>query len=338
MSVNSRDAGMAPDSCPANSGRTYAIITASIPSNTPPIKKFLPKVVPIFFQETSLMLVSLYTSKYFRCNGLFPFLVLLESMFQRQKELKDFDQEKISGEIAVVLGVGGIGTNVSIGLCRLGLQRMVLIDKDIVEAHNLNRQQLYAVADVGKKKVEAARDALLHHHNLCTEIEAYHMDALSEWGAVVKLCKEATVVFNTIDHGDKWDYAVGALCHALQIPCFLGGTEPWYGHLMSTFCQIPNEPCYACVHDLPSPPLDAKKILDYTDISFLPADPQPDQGGSTTYSACMCSQLLLSQYGTHRMQQDGYVLKHSIIVRLINMEMDTFINEKKVNCTICGSC
>jgi len=256
-------------------------------------------------------------------------------MFQRQKELKDFDQEKIDNQTALVLGVGGIGTNVSIGLCRMGIRRLILIDKDIVEVHNLNRQQLYSREDVGKKKVEAARESLARNHNLCTEIEVYHLDALSEWSTIVKLCQESTVVFNTIDHGDKWDYAVGALCHALSLPCFLGGTEPWYGHLMSTFCQIPNEPCYACVHDLPSPPLDASKILEYTDISFLPADPQPEQGGSTSYSACMCSQILLAQYGTYLMQQDGYVLKHSTIVRLINFEMETFINEKKSDCWIC---
>ncbi len=256
--------------------------------------------------------------------------------FQRQKELRDFDQNKLSTQRVLVLGVGGIGTNVAIGLCRLGIQHMVLVDKDVVEAHNLNRQQLYSIADVGKQKVMAAKETLVQQHNLCTEIEAYHMDALKEWGAIVKLATDCTCVFNTIDHGDKWDYCVGALCHQLGIPVYLGGTEPWYGHLLSTFAQVPTGPCYACAHHLIVPPIDPKKVLEYTDISHLPPDPQPDVGGSTTYSASACSQIMLAQFGTNLMQQNGHVLKHTIILRLINMEMDSFVCQKEPHCTICG--
>ncbi len=256
--------------------------------------------------------------------------------FTRQEQLKDFYQDRLSNETVLVLGVGGIGANVAIGLCRLGVRRVILVDKDVVEDHNLNRQHLYGVADVGKKKVEAAAAQLKGHHSLVTQVDAFHVDALVHWGTVVNLARQSTCVFNTIDHGDKWDYAVGALCNALNVPVFLGGTEPWYGHLMSTFAQVPGGPCYACAHDFTRPPLDPKKILTYTDISFLPADPQPEMGGSTTYSASMCSQIMLSQYGTYRMQQDGWVLKHTIIVRLVNMEMDTFVCEPNDRCTICA--
>ncbi len=256
--------------------------------------------------------------------------------FQRQQELKDFEQEKLSNQTVLVLGVGGIGSNIAIGLCRLGVKQIMLVDKDTVEAHNLNRQQIYSTKDIGEKKVEAARRNLTKQHNLCTNIEAYHIDALTNWATIVQLARAATCVFNTIDHGDKWDYCVGALGHLRQIPVFLGGTEPWYGHLMSTFVQVPDGPCYACAHDMP-PPVDPKRIMEYADISHLPADPQPEKGGSTTYSAGVCAQILLAQFGTHLMQQDGYVLKHTTILRLINMEMDTFVCAKNVSCSICGT-
>jgi len=256
--------------------------------------------------------------------------------FTRQEQLKGFHQDLLSGETVLVLGVGGIGSNIAIGLCRMGVKRILLVDKDVVEDHNLNRQQLYAIPDIGQNKVEAAKKRLDEQHNLCTQVDAFHMDALVHWDTVVQLARGSTCVFNTIDHGDKWDYAVGALCHELQICVFLGGTEPWYGHLLSTFAQVPNGPCYACAHDLPAAPLDPKKVMTYTDISFLPPDPQPEIGGSTTYSASMCSQVMLSQYGTYRMQQEGWVLKHTVIVRLINLEMDTFVCEKNDRCTICA--
>lgn len=259
------------------------------------------------------------------------------SYFTRQEQLKDFKQDRLSDKTILVLGVGGIGTNIAIGLCRLGVRRIILVDKDIVEDHNLNRQHLYNVKDIGKKKVEAAADALALTHSLVTQVDTFHLDALVHWHKIVELARASHCVFNTIDHGDKWDYAVGALCVALRIPVFLGGTEPWYGHLISTFAQIPDGPCYSCMHDFNHPPLDAKKILEYTDISFLPADPQPDAGGSTTYSASMCAQIILAQYGTWLMKQDGHVMKHCIIARLINMEMDTFVCEKKQDCTVCSA-
>ena len=257
-------------------------------------------------------------------------------MFRRQEELKDFDQEKLTDEIVLVLGVGGIGTNVAIGLVRLGVKRIILVDKDIVEDHNLNRQQLYSREDIGKNKVEAAKACLEARHNIRTQIDAHHMDALVNWKTIVALAREATVVFNTIDHGDKFDVCVGALCHKLRIPMMLGGTEPFYGHLFSTFCQYVDGPCYSCVHDYNEPPLDVSKIEEYDDISFVPHDNHPDVGGSTTYSASMCSQMLLSQYVTNRMRQDGFVQRHTVIMSLINLDLTTFVNEKSLTCMVCS--
>jgi molybdopterin/thiamine biosynthesis adenylyltransferase len=49
--------------------------------------------------------------------------------------------------------VGGLGTNVALGLCRLGVQKIFLVDKDVVDAHNLNRQILFSKEDVGVPKV-----------------------------------------------------------------------------------------------------------------------------------------------------------------------------------------
>ena len=257
-------------------------------------------------------------------------------MFRRQEELKDFDQNKLSDETVLVLGVGGIGTNVAIGLVRLGVKRVILIDKDIIEDHNLNRQQLYSKEDIGKKKVEIAKEKLEACHNICTQIDFYHLDALVSWQTIVGLARESTVVFNTIDYGDMFDVCVGALCHKLQIPMFLGGTEPFYGHLFSTFCQYIDGPCYSCVHDYKEPPLDVTKIESYDDISFIPQDVHPEIGGSTTYSASMCSQLLLSQYTTNRMRQDGFQQKHTCIMSLINLELTTFVNSKSQTCIVCS--
>lgn len=53
----------------------------------------------------------------------------------------------------LVLGVGGLGSIVTINMLRLGVGKLFLVDFDVVDIHNLNRQLLFSHADVGKPKV-----------------------------------------------------------------------------------------------------------------------------------------------------------------------------------------
>ena len=55
---------------------------------------------------------------------------------------------------------------------RLGVADVVLLDCDVVAASNLNRQVLFSCADVGRRKVDAAKDAL-QHHNIATSMAVY---------------------------------------------------------------------------------------------------------------------------------------------------------------------
>jgi molybdopterin/thiamine biosynthesis adenylyltransferase len=55
---------------------------------------------------------------------------------------------------ALVLGCGGLGNGVAMGLCRLGVRKLILVDMDDVEATNLNRQILFTKDVVGMRKVD----------------------------------------------------------------------------------------------------------------------------------------------------------------------------------------
>ena len=97
---------------------------------------------------------------------------------------------------------------------RLGLKRLYLVDMDVVDVSNLNRQVLYAREDVGRRKVDAAIDGLARH-NLHTELVPVHLDAARHWGKVVEMARQSTVIFNAIDYGEYFDYAVTSLCVSL---------------------------------------------------------------------------------------------------------------------------
>ena len=67
-------------------------------------------------------------------------------------------QERLRSSRVTVLGVGGLGSYVALALGAAGVGSLLLVDDDVVEEHNLNRQVLYTSADVGTSKVLAARD------------------------------------------------------------------------------------------------------------------------------------------------------------------------------------
>jgi hypothetical protein len=72
----------------------------------------------------------------------------------------DYLRRLIDADV-VVLGTGGLGSWMIYNLLCMGVGRLRLIDGDAVEASNLNRSILYAEADIGRRKVDAARDAIL---------------------------------------------------------------------------------------------------------------------------------------------------------------------------------
>ena len=218
--------------------------------------------------------------------------------FQRQEELKGWDQEIVSNLNCLVLGVGGIGATVSMDLCRLGVKKIILVDMDVVEYHNLNRQILFNHNSIGKSKVEESKDILNQIHNVSeTEIEIYNFDVLKNWKRVIELIKESDVVFNSIDPGDYFDFAVCKIADKYDKLLILGGTEPFYGHTISYFMQGLDEedPRYWDCHDLKDTHrLEIDVLETYDDIDFIPRDSHPEKGGSTTYSAGTCSHIMVS--------------------------------------------
>jgi len=77
--------------------------------------------------------------------------------------------EKLKKAKVCILGLGGLGSNVAVLLARAGIGSLKLVDFDIVEASNLNRQQ-YRISHIGMKKTEAIR-TIIKEINPFVEIE-----------------------------------------------------------------------------------------------------------------------------------------------------------------------
>jgi molybdopterin/thiamine biosynthesis adenylyltransferase len=90
----------------------------------------------------------------------------------RQKRIDGFDQDVFSKSRVLCIGAGGINSQIAPTLVRKGIGRITLLDDDIVEPSNLNRQRFYA-KDVGENKAIALAQNLQPECIMGTEIRAY---------------------------------------------------------------------------------------------------------------------------------------------------------------------
>ncbi len=168
--------------------------------------------------------------------------------YHRQQLLPEIGrqgQARIGRGTVAVVGVGALGCVSADLLCRAGVGRLILIDRDIVEPTNLQRQTLYTEADAsaGTAKARAAQHRL-SQVNSAVHIEAHAAD-LSPENAEDLLDPADLIVDGTDNFETRYllnDFAVDA-----EIPLVLGGGVATRGTVMPI---IPHRgPCLRCVHD-----------------------------------------------------------------------------------------
>jgi len=168
---------------------------------------------------------------------------------------------------------------VSFALARLGIKKMVLMDYDRVDMSNLNRQILFSKESVGLPKVDAAALGLKAHLIGHTSVETYNFDVKSNWPKVVELAKKCTVIFNNIDIGHYFDFAVLSLGKSLEIPVAAGSSyartwvvEYFNGNKSSSSFSYINKDGDLGVYNKLMP----AQIQDAQDLSFVPNDNNPN--------------------------------------------------------------
>jgi adenylyltransferase/sulfurtransferase len=150
----------------------------------------------------------------------------------------------------LVIGAGGLGCP---ALYALGASAHTLsiVDDDVVELSNLNRQILHRSADVGRKKVESARDALFDRWPSATvEIECVRVDL----GNVERILGGAEVVLDCTDSFES-KFLINDAAVRLGVPLVHGAATRFFGQLMSV---IGDSACYRCLFEGPPKPEHAR--------------------------------------------------------------------------------
>jgi molybdopterin/thiamine biosynthesis adenylyltransferase len=152
-------------------------------------------------------------------------------------------QQRILAGRALIIGVGGLGSPAALYLATAGIGQLTLVDHDVVDLTNLQRQIAHCEARVGQPKVESARQALLAINS------SLQITALAERADGVRLhalVAEADVVLDCSDNFATRQ-ALNAACVRHRVPLVSGAAIRFDGQLAVYDPRQAQSPCYACV-------------------------------------------------------------------------------------------
>jgi adenylyltransferase/sulfurtransferase len=167
-----------------------------------------------------------------------------KEIYSRMLALRDFSEDDlraIEGTTITVVGAGGLGSPALRLLTALGFGKIRIIDHDIVELSNLQRQTIYTYADIGLPKVEAAVTNLAKY-NPFVEFEPIGMSINKD--NALELIEGSDILLDGLDSMSA-RRALNAASYSLKIPYIYAGAVEYYANL-STF--IPDETgCLYCL-------------------------------------------------------------------------------------------
>src|SRR5262249_5723390 len=134
----------------------------------------------------------------------------------------------------------------ALALAESGVRTIGICDPDVVDVSNLHRQLLHGEADVGRKKVDSARDAI---HRIAPDCEVvpparrFAADMLSHFDIIVEGSDSPETKFEVSD-----------ACVRAKNSCVIGGALRWSGQLLAWCPDADDAGCYRCLFEAPPPP------------------------------------------------------------------------------------
>lgn len=167
--------------------------------------------------------------------------------YSRQILLPQFGieaQERLLNSHVLIIGAGGLGSPAAMYLAAAGIGSISIVDDDEVDLSNLQRQILHRFSDLGRPKVESARDTLVSiNPDLQLTPLAIRLDAdnLAQQLAGIDLVLDCSDNFTT-------RFAVNDACTRHGIPLVSGAAIRFEGQLSLFDARDPCSPCYRCLY------------------------------------------------------------------------------------------
>ena len=225
-------------------------------------------------------------------------------------------QLKLKRARALIVGAGGLGSPVALYLAAAGVGRIGLVDFDAVDATNLQRQVLYSTSDVGRPKLQAAKERL-NALNPGVEV-SLHEGRLSAGNALAVLKGYDLVIDGTDNFPTR--YLVNDACALLGLPNVYGSIFRFEGQVSVFWAK--QGPCYRCLYPEPPPPGLVPSCAEGGVLGVLP-------GIIGTLQAMEAVKLILGA--------GEPLIGKLILFDALAAEFRTLSMRKDPNCPLCGS-
>jgi molybdopterin/thiamine biosynthesis adenylyltransferase/rhodanese-related sulfurtransferase/molybdopterin converting factor small subunit len=224
-------------------------------------------------------------------------------------------QRRLKRSAVLVIGTGGLGSPVALYLAAAGVGRIGLVDYDVVDASNLQRQVIHGTARVGALKVESARERLLDL-NPGIAVDVYNEPFTS--ANAMEIAAGYDVVIDGTDNFPT-RYLTNDVCVLLGKPNVYGSIFRFDGQVSVFYAK--EGPCYRCLFPEPPPPGLVPSCAEGGVLGVLP-------GTIGTLQATEALKLLLG-IGTP-------LIGRLLLYNALEMSFTTVRLRKDPACRICG--
>ena len=225
-------------------------------------------------------------------------------------------QRRIKAARVLLVGAGGLGSPAALYLAAAGVGTLGLVDFDVVDISNLQRQVLHGTSDVGRPKLESAR-ARIHDLNPHVNVET-HETRLTSNNALDILDAYDIVVDGTDNFATR--YLTNDACVLLGKPNVFGSIFRFDGQ--ASVFATPDGPCYRCLFPTPPPPGQVPSCAEGGVLGVLP-------GLVGTIQATETLKLILGA--------GEPLVGRLLLIDALNMRFHTVSVQRDPTCPACGT-
>jgi adenylyltransferase/sulfurtransferase len=224
-------------------------------------------------------------------------------------------QRKLKGSSALIIGTGGLGSPVALYLAAAGIGRIGLVDYDVVDSSNLQRQVIHGTSTVGKLKVESAKARMLDL-NPNIEVDAYNEPYTSE--NALRIAKDYDILLDGTDNFPT-RYLSNDVAVFLGKPNVYASIYRFDGQVSVFYAK--QGPCYRCLFPEPPPPGLVPSCAEGGVLGVLP-------GTIGTLQATEALKVLLGI--------GEPLIGKLLLYNALDMSFDFVKLKKNPNCRVCG--
>src|SRR5437762_12768868 len=224
-------------------------------------------------------------------------------------------QKRLKAASVLLIGAGGLGSPLGLYLAAAGVGRIGLVDFDVVDFSNLQRQVLHGTPVVGRPKLQSANDRL-SAINPEVKLDLYETKITS--ANAMELCRPYDIVIDGTDNFPT-RYLVNDVCVLLKKPNVYGSIFRFDGQ--ASVFDPPAGPCYRCLYPEPPPPGEVPSCAEGGVLGILP-------GLIGCIQATEAVKLILGQGST--------LIGRLLLYDALQMRFQEFKVRRNPKCPLCG--